>query len=215
MGGASSQRDSFARSTIMSATSAAAATSAPEVISPSAQSAQGSHALPKVAPGKTVLIDNYDSFTYNVVEVSKLSERLLLAHSWLTRLFSQFLSELGADLVVYRNDKVTIEEIEALQPANIVISPGPGHPLHDSGISIPCIKHFAGKVPIMGVCMGLQAIYAAYTGIVEFAGEILHGKTSPIVHDARGLYAGLAPDAVVGTRYHSLAAHLDSLTAHK
>ncbi|PWN90157.1 IGPS-domain-containing protein [Acaromyces ingoldii] len=174
----------------MSATSAAAATSAPEVIPPAAQSAQGSQALPKVAPGKTVLIDNYDSFTYNVVE---------------------FLSELGADLVVYRNDKVTIEEIEALQPANIVISPGPGHPLHDSGISIPCIKHFAGKVPIMGVCMGLQAIYAAYTGIVEFAGEILHGKTSPIVHDARGLYAGLAPDAVVGTRYHSLAAHLDSL----
>lgn len=144
----------------------------------------------RVAKGKTVLIDNYDSFTYNVV---------------------QFLAEAGADLVVYRNDKVTIEEIEALNPANIVISPGPGHPLHDSGISIPCIKHFAGKIPILGVCMGLQSIYSAYTGIVEFAGEIVHGKTSEIAHDAKGLYAGLPAHGVVGTRYHSLAAQLPSL----
>lgn len=142
------------------------------------------------AKGKTVLIDNYDSFTYNVV---------------------QFLAEAGADLVVYRNDKVTIEEIEALNPANIVISPGPGHPLHDSGISIPCIKHFAGKIPILGVCMGLQSIYSAYTGIVEFAGEIVHGKTSEISHDAKGLYAGLPEHGVIGTRYHSLAAQLPSL----
>ncbi|EST05886.1 Glutamine amidotransferase [Kalmanozyma brasiliensis GHG001] len=142
------------------------------------------------AKGKTVLIDNYDSFTYNVV---------------------QFLAEAGADLVVYRNDKVTIEEIEALHPANIVISPGPGHPLHDSGISIPCIKHFAGKIPILGVCMGLQSIYSAYTGIVEFAGEIVHGKTSEIAHDGKGLYAGLPAHGVVGTRYHSLAAQLPSL----
>ncbi|PWN40358.1 IGPS-domain-containing protein [Ceraceosorus guamensis] len=140
--------------------------------------------------GKTVLIDNYDSFTYNVVE---------------------FLSELGADLIVYRNDKVTLEEIEAVQPVNIVISPGPGHPLHDSGISIPLIKHFAGRIPILGVCMGLQCIYSAYTGVVEFAGEILHGKTSAVAHDGRGLYAGLSPAAVVGTRYHSLAAQLTSL----
>ncbi|SPO32351.1 probable anthranilate synthase component II [Ustilago trichophora] len=144
----------------------------------------------RVAKGKTVLIDNYDSFTYNVV---------------------QFLAEAGADLVVYRNDKVTLEEIEALNPANIVISPGPGHPLHDSGISIPCIKHFAGKIPILGVCMGLQSIYSAYTGIVEFAGEIVHGKTSEIAHDAKGLYAGLPAHGVVGTRYHSLAAQLPSL----
>nr|QBH67495.1 multifunctional tryptophan biosynthesis protein [Ustilago esculenta] len=142
------------------------------------------------ARGKTVLIDNYDSFTYNVV---------------------QFLAEAGADLVVYRNDKVTLEEIEALNPANIVISPGPGHPLHDSGISIPCIKHFAGKIPILGVCMGLQSIYSAYTGIVEFAGEIVHGKTSEIAHDGKGLYAGLPAHGVVGTRYHSLAAQLPSL----
>lgn len=140
--------------------------------------------------GKTILIDNYDSFTYNVVE---------------------YLSDLGADLLVYRNDKVTLPELIALQPARLVVSPGPGHPLHDSGISIPAIQHFAGKIPILGVCMGLQCIYAAYTGVVEFAGEIMHGKTSPIEHDARGLYAGLAVNGVVGTRYHSLAARIDSL----
>jgi anthranilate synthase/indole-3-glycerol phosphate synthase/phosphoribosylanthranilate isomerase len=118
---------------------------------------------------------------------------------------------MGADLIVYRNDEITVEELEKLAPSRIVISPGPGHPLNDSGISIPCIKHFAGKIPILGVCMGLQSIYAAYTGIVEFAGEILHGKTSPIVHDGKGLYAGLPADGVVGTRYHSLAAQIDSL----
>ena len=120
-------------------------------------------------------------------------------------------SKNGETLVVYRNDKVTLQEIEALNPANIVISPGPGHPLHDSGISIPCIKHFAGKIPILGVCMGLQSIYSAYTGIVEFAGEIVHGKTSEIAHDGKGLYAGLPAHGVVGTRYHSLAAQLPSL----
>jgi len=112
---------------------------------------------------------------------------------------------------VFRNDKVTVEEIEALQPRNIVISPGPGHPLTDSGISIPCIKYFQGKIPIMGVCMGLQCIYAAYTGVVEFAGEILHGKTSKIIHDGKGLYAGLPSGEVVGTRYHSLSAQIHSL----
>ncbi|PWN35251.1 putative to anthranilate synthase component II [Meira miltonrushii] len=143
-----------------------------------------------ISEGKTVLIDNYDSFTYNVVE---------------------YLSELGADLHVYRNDKITIEEIEALQPARLVISPGPGHPTNDSGISMQAIKHFAGKIPILGVCMGLQCIYAAYTGIVEFAGEIVHGKTSQIIHDGKGLFAGLPADGVVGTRYHSLAARIDSL----
>ncbi|PWN51698.1 putative to anthranilate synthase component II [Violaceomyces palustris] len=165
----------------------------PEVIPPKKEvldrlAASGS--TRKLAQGKTVFIDNYDSFTYNIV---------------------QFLAELGADLVVFRNDKVTIEEIQALNPVNIVISPGPGHPLHDSGISIPCIKHFAGKVPILGVCMGLQCLYSAYTGIVDFAGEILHGKTSPIEHDGKGLYAGLDFQGVIGTRYHSLAAQLPSL----
>ncbi|CAO1631109.1 unnamed protein product [Sympodiomycopsis kandeliae] len=138
--------------------------------------------------GKTVFIDNYDSFTYNIV---------------------QFLSELGADLHVYRNDELTLEELVAIEPTRLIISPGPGHPLKDSGISIPAIKHFAGKIPILGVCMGLQVIYAAYTGIVDFAGEILHGKTSDIEHDGKGLYAGL--QKVVGTRYHSLAANVTSL----
>lgn len=113
--------------------------------------------------------------------------------------------------MVYRNDEVTIEEIEAQSPVNIVISPGPGHPLKDSGISIPLIKHFAGKIPILGVCMGLQCIYSSYSGIVNFAGEILHGKTSPIEHDGRGLYSNLGKNDVVGTRYHSLAAKIDTL----
>jgi anthranilate synthase/indole-3-glycerol phosphate synthase/phosphoribosylanthranilate isomerase len=123
----------------------------------------------------------------------------------------QFLSELGADLHVYRNDEITIEELAAIQPARLIISPGPGHPLKDSGISIQAIQHFSGKIPILGVCMGLQCIYAAYTGIVDFAGEILHGKTSKVEHDGKGLYAGLGE--VVGTRYHSLAANISSLPA--
>jgi len=113
--------------------------------------------------------------------------------------------------VVYRNDEATVEEVAALSPVNLVISPGPGHPLKDSGISIPLIKHFAGKIPILGVCMGLQCIYSSYSGIVNFAGEILHGKTSPIEHDSRGLYANLPEDGVIGTRYHSLAAKIDTL----
>ncbi|KDN39846.1 IGPS-domain-containing protein [Tilletiaria anomala UBC 951] len=165
----------------------------PSTLAPTANGNSSEHATlgaDEAYKGKTVLIDNYDSFTYNIVE---------------------FLSELGADVIVFRNDKVTVNEIEALRPANIVISPGPGHPLTDSGISIECIKHFAGKIPMMGVCMGLQTIYAAYAGTVEFAGEILHGKTSKIVHDGKGLYAGLDPDGVVGTRYHSLAAQISSL----
>ncbi|CAO1627629.1 unnamed protein product [Parajaminaea phylloscopi] len=143
---------------------------------------------PRFSHGKTLFIDNYDSFTYNIV---------------------QFLAELGADLHVYRNDEISVEELIALDPARLVISPGPGHPLKDSGISIPAIQHFAGRIPILGVCMGLQCIYAAYTGIVDFAGEILHGKTSKIEHDGKGLYAGLTE--VVGTRYHSLAANVTSL----
>lgn len=118
---------------------------------------------------------------------------------------------MGADLIVYRNDEVTVEDLVALSPSRLVISPGPGHPLKDSGISIACIKHFAGKIPILGVCMGLQTVYAAYTGVVEFAGEILHGKTSVIEHDGKGLYAGLPADGVVGTRYHSLSAQIESL----
>lgn len=147
-----------------------------------------SSVAPAFSVGKTVFIDNYDSFTYNIV---------------------QFLAELGADLHVYRNDEINLDELIALRPTRLIISPGPGHPLTDSGISIEAIKYFAGKIPILGVCMGLQCIYAAYTGIVDFAGEILHGKTSDIEHDGKGLYAGLGK--VVGTRYHSLAANVSEL----
>ncbi|KAL9931769.1 hypothetical protein V8E36_009319 [Tilletia maclaganii] len=144
------------------------------------------------AAGKTVMIDNFDSFSYNVV---------------------QFLAEQGADITVYRNDELTLQQLIDTQPARIVISPGPGHPLTDSGISIDAIKHFAGKIPILGVCMGLQCLYAAYTGEVAYAGEILHGKTSLVLHDGRGLFAGLPKQGIQGTRYHSLAAQLQSLPA--
>ncbi|KAK0536234.1 anthranilate synthase / indole-3-glycerol phosphate synthase [Tilletia horrida] len=144
------------------------------------------------AAGKTIMIDNFDSFSYNVV---------------------QFLAEQGADITVYRNDELTLEQLIDAQPARIVISPGPGHPLTDSGISIDAIKHFSGNIPILGVCMGLQCLYAAYTGEVAYAGEILHGKTSLVLHDGRGLFAGLPKHGVQGTRYHSLAAQLPSLPA--
>lgn len=131
----------------------------------------------------TVLIDNYDSFTYNVY---------------------QYLSSLGANVVVYRNDKITIPEIERLNPRHIVISPGPGHPSHDAGISRSVISHFAGKVPILGICMGEQCIFEVFGGRVSYAGAILHGKTSTIKHDGRGIFKGVPQDNRV-TRYHSLA----------
>ena len=140
--------------------------------------------------GVTVLIDNYDSFTFNVV---------------------QYLVELGANLVVFRNDKVTVETLESLRPVNLVISPGPGHPLKDGGVSMDAVRHFAGRIPILGICMGLQVIVASYGGVVESAGEIVHGKVSPITHDGRGLYRGLPTDGVVATRYHSLAARATSM----
>ncbi|KAK3313813.1 indole-3-glycerol phosphate synthase-domain-containing protein [Apodospora peruviana] len=130
-----------------------------------------------------ILIDNYDSFTWNVY---------------------QYLVLEGAKVTVVRNDKVTIEELIAKNPTQLVISPGPGHPNTDSGVSRDAIKHFAGKVPIFGVCMGQQCIFDVYGGDVSFAGEILHGKTSPLAHDAKGVYAGLPQDLPV-TRYHSLA----------
>ncbi|CAD6929917.1 unnamed protein product [Tilletia controversa] len=152
---------------------------------------------PKGAPasyasGKTIMIDNFDSFSYNIV---------------------QFLAEQGADITVYRNDELTLTQLIEAQPARLVISPGPGHPLTDSGISIDAIKHFSGKIPVLGVCMGLQCLYAAYTGEVAYAGEILHGKTSLVVHDGRGLFAGLPKQGIQGTRYHSLAAQVPSLPA--
>ncbi|MBE7519771.1 MAG: aminodeoxychorismate/anthranilate synthase component II [Thermoflexaceae bacterium] len=129
-----------------------------------------------------LLIDNYDSFTYNLY---------------------QYLAELGADVVVRRNDQVTMEECRALNPSHIVISPGPGDP-DEAGISRDVIRAFAGKVPVLGVCLGHQCIYDVYGGRVEGAGEIKHGKTSAIHHDGKGVFRGL-PNDFRAVRYHSLA----------
>jgi len=137
----------------------------------------------------TLMIDNYDSFTYNIY---------------------QYLEQLGAHVVVYRNDKITIEECIALKPRNIVISPGPGHPLNSSGISRKVIETFAGKVPILGVCLGEQCMYCTYGGTVTYTGEIVHGKTSSITHDGKGLFKGI-PQGVQVTRYHSLSGDPDTL----
>jgi len=130
-----------------------------------------------------ILIDNYDSFTWNVY---------------------QYLVLEGATVTVIRNDKITLDELIAKKPTQLIISPGPGHPLTDSGVSLDAIRHFSGKVPVFGVCMGLQCIFTAFGGSVEQTGEIFHGKTSPLRHDGKGVYAGVAQDLPV-TRYHSLA----------
>ncbi|RYP23127.1 hypothetical protein DL767_008914 [Monosporascus sp. MG133] len=136
-----------------------------------------------------ILIDNYDSFTWNVY---------------------QYLTLEGATVTVYRNDQITLDELIAKNPTQLVVSPGPGHPVSDSGISRDAIRHFAGKIPIFGVCMGEQCIFDVYGGDVSSAGEILHGKTSPLAHDSKGVYAGLAQELPV-TRYHSLAGTHGSL----
>lgn len=128
-----------------------------------------------------LMLDNYDSFTYNLV---------------------QYFGELGADVHVHRNDKITVEEIEALNPEKIVISPGPCTP-NEAGISLDVIKHFAGKKPILGVCLGHQSIGQAFGGDIVHAGEIMHGKTSPVYHNNIGVFKGLS-NPVVATRYHSL-----------
>ncbi|KAF3065855.1 Multifunctional tryptophan biosynthesis protein [Daldinia childiae] len=130
-----------------------------------------------------ILIDNYDSFTWNVY---------------------QYLVLEGAKVTVYRNDQITLDELIAKKPTQLVVSPGPGHPSSDSGVSRDAIRHFAGKIPIFGVCMGQQCIFEVYGGDVKSAGEILHGKTSPLAHDSKGVYAGMAQSLPV-TRYHSLA----------
>ena len=135
-----------------------------------------------------LLIDNYDSFTYNLY---------------------QYLGELGAEVEVVRNDQVTPEDIETMAPERIIISPGPGNP-DEAGISKDVIRRFAGKVPIFGVCLGHQCIGEVFGGIVEGAGEILHGKVSQISHDGRGVFAGL-PSPISATRYHSLAIRPDSV----
>lgn len=130
-----------------------------------------------------ILIDNYDSFTWNVY---------------------QYLVLEGAAVTVHRNDKITLDELIAQQPTQLIVSPGPGHPETDSGVSRDAIQHFAGKIPVLGVCMGQQCIFTVYGGHVRYAGEIRHGKTSKLQHDSRGTYAGLEQDIPV-TRYHSLA----------
>ena len=120
---------------------------------------------------------------------------------------------LGVEEVpTYRNDQITLEELIALKPTKLVISPGPGHPLTDAGISTPAILHFAGKIPVLGVCMGQQCIFTAFGGTVSFAGEIVHGKTSIVKHDGRGIYKGVRQDIAV-TRYHSLAGTHETVPA--
>jgi anthranilate synthase component 2 len=135
-----------------------------------------------------LMIDNYDSFTYNLV---------------------QYLGELGEEVKVLRNDEITLEGIERLAPARIVISPGPCTP-NEAGISVPLVKHFAGKVPILGVCLGHQSIGQALGGRIVHARQLMHGKTSVIHHDGRGIFRGL-PDGFTATRYHSLAIERASL----
>ncbi len=130
----------------------------------------------------TLLIDNYDSFTYNLY---------------------QYLAEMGADVVVRRNDEVTIDECRQIAPDHVVISPGPGNP-DDAGISRDVIREFAGKVPVLGVCLGHQCVYDVFGGDVAGAGEIKHGKTSVISHDGKGVFEGI-PEDFEAVRYHSLA----------
>ena len=136
------------------------------------------------------VLDNYDSFTYNLV---------------------QYLGELGAKVEVYRNDELTVEQIEALKPERILLSPGPCTP-GEAGILVPLIRHMAGKVPIFGVCLGHQAIGEAFGGKVIRALHLMHGKTSPVQHDGKGIFAGL-PTPLTCTRYHSLIVAEDSLPA--
>ncbi len=137
-----------------------------------------------------LVIDNYDSFTFNLV---------------------QYLGELGQELRVVRNDAITLEEVGDLAPAAIVVSPGPGRP-ENSGIIVDVIRRYAGRFPILGVCLGCQALGFAFGGLVVPAPTIMHGKTSEIFHDARTIFAGL-PDPFVATRYHSLMVAMEGLPA--
>ncbi len=135
-----------------------------------------------------LMIDNYDSFTYNLV---------------------QYLGELGEDVRVYRNDQITIEQIAALAPDRIVVSPGPGTP-NEAGVSVELIEKFSGVMPILGVCLGHQSIGQAYGGRIVRAKKLMHGKTSMIEHTGRGVFKGL-PSPFEATRYHSLVIERDSL----
>ncbi len=135
-----------------------------------------------------LMIDNYDSFTYNLV---------------------QYLGELGEDVRVFRNDEITVGEIEDLAPDHIVISPGPCTP-NEAGISVEAIRSFAGRIPILGVCLGHQSIGQAFGGRIVHAHEIMHGKTSRIFHKDEGVFAGL-PNPLEATRYHSLVIEKETL----
>jgi anthranilate synthase component II len=137
-----------------------------------------------------LMIDNYDSFTYNLV---------------------QYLAELGAEVMVRRNDAITLDEVAALAPDGVVVSPGPCTP-REAGVSVPLIQRFAGQIPILGVCLGHQAIGAAFGGYIVRAPRIMHGKTSPIRHDGTGVFSGL-PDPFAATRYHSLVIDPTTLPA--
>jgi anthranilate synthase/aminodeoxychorismate synthase-like glutamine amidotransferase len=135
-----------------------------------------------------LMIDNYDSFTYNLV---------------------QYFGELGEDVRVYRNDKITLEEIEALRPQRLVISPGPCTP-KEAGVSVDAIRHFAGRLPVLGVCLGHQSLAVAFGGEVIRADRLMHGKTSMIQHDGRTLFREL-PNPFEATRYHSLVVNRANL----
>ncbi|WP_394791072.1 anthranilate synthase component II [Rhodoferax sp.] len=139
---------------------------------------------------KLLMIDNYDSFTYNIV---------------------QYFGELGADVEVVRNDEITLEEITARKPDRLVISPGPCSP-KEAGISVAAIQHFAGKLPILGVCLGHQAIGAAFGGSIIRAQQLMHGKTSVITTTQQGVFAGL-PEKFTVNRYHSLSIERSSCPA--
>jgi len=135
-----------------------------------------------------LMIDNYDSFTYNLV---------------------QYFGELGEEVVVRRNDEITLDEVAALEPDRIVISPGPCTP-NEAGVSVPVIERFAGKVPLLGVCLGHQSIGQAFGGHIVHAKELMHGKTSAIEHTGEGVFRSL-PSPLQATRYHSLVIERDTL----
>ena len=139
---------------------------------------------------RLLLIDNYDSFTYNLVQAFLV---------------------LGAEVLVHRNDAITVEQAQALAPSHLCISPGPGTP-HDAGVSMDMIRAFAGRVPVLGVCLGHQSIVEVFGGEIVRAGRLMHGKTSPVEHDGRGVFADAPRPLQVG-RYHSLIARPQSLPA--
>ena len=155
---------------------------------PSPCTAHAFAGAPAYDPAVLLMIDNYDSFTYNLV---------------------QYLGELGADVEVYRNDAIDIAGIRRLSPSGIVISPGPCTP-DDAGISLQVVRELSGSIPILGVCLGHQSIGQAFGGRVVRAGRLMHGKTSPILHDGRGVFRGVA-QGFTATRYHSLLVERESL----